>query len=83
MHFQPFSIKLKSKSTITKNELDELISLNKNYYYPWFLAGNFYYERKEFELALSYFSKAIKLEIPQESTSNEIRELIENCRRNL
>ncbi len=75
--------KIKSKSTITKNELDELISLNKNYYYPWFLAGNFYYERKEFELALSYFSKAIKLEIPQESTFREIRELIENCRKNL
>ena len=75
--------KIKSKSAITKNELDELISLNKNYYYPWFLAGNFYYGQKEFELALSYFSNAIKLEIPQESTFREIQELIENCSNNL
>src|SRR5690606_21348369 len=36
--------KIKSKSTIPKNELDELISLNKSYYYPWFLAGKFYFE---------------------------------------
>jgi len=75
--------KIKSKSAITDIEFDELIALNKNYYYPWFLAGNFYYEKKEFEPALSYFSKAIKLEIPQESTYNEIQELIENCRKNL
>lgn len=75
--------KIKNKSKVTKNELDELIALNKNYYYPRFLAGNFYYAQKEFELALSYFSKAIKLEIPQESTFNEIRDLIEKCNKNL
>jgi len=75
--------KIKSKSAITDIEFDELIALNKNYYYPWFLAGNFYYEKRKFEPALSYFSKAIKLEIPQESTYNEIQELIENCRKNL
>jgi hypothetical protein len=75
--------KIKSKTAITKNELDELIALNKNYYYPWFLAGNFYYGQKKFELALSYFSNAIKLEIPQESTLHEIQELIENCKKNL
>ncbi len=75
--------KIKSKSAITKNELDELISLNKNYYYPWFLAGNFYYQQKEFELARTYFSNAIKFEIPQESTLFEIQDLIENCRKNL
>jgi tetratricopeptide (TPR) repeat protein len=43
------------------------------------LAGKYYYEQKEFELALSYFSKAVKLEIPQESTYKEIEELIEDC----
>jgi tetratricopeptide (TPR) repeat protein len=75
--------KIESNSKITKNEFDELIGLNKNYYYPWFLAGKFYFEQNEPELALSYFSKAIKLEIPQESTYREILEMIENCRKNL
>lgn len=68
-----------SNRSFTQKELDELIALNENYYYPWLLAGNYYFQKKDYQLAKSYFSRALNLEIPQPSEYDNLVELISDC----
>ena len=68
---------LDEATVFSKEELDAFISLNENYYYPHLLVGKYYLEKENYVLAMSYFSNALKLEIPQRSAYNELLELIE------
>jgi hypothetical protein len=72
-----------NKRTFTQKELDDFISLNNKYYYPWFFVGNYYFKNKMYLLALPYYSKAIELEIPQQSVFDELTGLIDNCKEKL
>lgn len=63
----------------SKEELDAFISLNENYYYPHLLVGKYYFEKENYALARFYFSKALALEIPQQSASSELLELVSVC----
>jgi hypothetical protein len=71
---------IKDNQTIAKEKLDEFISTNRTYYYPYQVVGMYYYERKDWTSAAAYFSKALELEIPQISAQNELAELLSNCK---
>lgn len=71
------------KMTFTQKELDDFISLNNKYYYPWFFVGNYYFNKKMYLLALRYYSKAIELEVPQQSVFDELTRLIDDCKEKL
>ena len=70
---------IENKIVFTQKELDGFIALNGKYYYPWVLVGNYYFKKKEYELAKTYYSKALELEIPQQSEHDELVELISDC----
>lgn len=68
-----------NKITFSQKEIDEFIALNENYYYPWFLVGNYYLMKENYTLAQTYYSKALSLEIPQKSEFDEIVKLVADC----
>jgi len=70
---------IKDNIVFTKKELDGFIALNAEYYYPWFLVGNYYYKKKDYTFAKTFYSKALELEIPQQSEYNELVELMSEC----
>ncbi len=70
---------IEDNSHFTKKELDEFIKLNDNFYYPWYLVGNYYFKNKDYKLASDYFKMALKLEIPQQSEYINLVKLLARC----
>ena len=83
LQYKKTSVKIKhgidNKITFTKEELDEFVALNEKYYYPWFLVGNYYFKNKNYTQASSYYTKALELEIPQQSEYDELVKLVAEC----
>jgi tetratricopeptide (TPR) repeat protein len=83
IQYKKASVKVKNgienKITFSQKEIDEFIALNENYYYSWFLVGNYYLMKNNYTLAHSYYSKALSLEIPQKSEFDEIVKLVADC----
>ena len=50
------------------------ISTNPEYYEPYFLLGNYYYENKDFLQAKTYYKQALSKEIPYRSIKTQINE---------
>ena len=44
-----------NKTAFTQKELDDFISLNQKYYYPWFIVGNYYFKKENYQLAYKSF----------------------------
>lgn len=65
--------------TFTQTELDRFVSLNEKYYYSWFLVGNYFFKKENYKLAHSYYTQALKLEIPQQSAHDELVSLVADC----
>ena len=72
-------MELKTKHAFTQKELDDFISLNEKYYYPWFIVGNYYFKKENYKLANTYYSKALELEIPQQSEYDNLVKLVNDC----
>lgn len=87
MQYKKTLVKVKNgidnKITFSQKEVDEFIALNENYYYPWFLVGNYYLMKENYALAQTYYSKALSLEIPQKSEFDEIVKLVADCARKM
>lgn len=71
--------KIKEEIHIPDEEFAQLLAVNKKYYYPYQVVGNYYFERNDFEKARSYFNRALELEIPQESAYNELMDVVKTC----
>lgn len=63
---------------VGKKELDYYISLNKNYYYTWFIAGKKYLQNGDTVLASSCFTKALNCAIPRKVDKEQIEEQLYN-----
>lgn len=74
---------IENEKIFSQKKLDDFISLNEKYYYPWFLVGDYYLKNKDYSLALDYLSKSLELEIPQQAEYENILELIAGCKKEM
>ncbi len=54
---------LSTEYNVEENKIARLISLNPNYWKSWKVAGEFYFQKKEFKKAVIHFKQALKREV--------------------
>jgi len=67
--------------TKTAKELEEFVALNPRYWQAYQRVGLYYYKQKKYALALSYFEKALDLEVTTVLDKEELEKLIKKSKR--
>ncbi|MGO3811519.1 C45 family autoproteolytic acyltransferase/hydolase [Mesonia sp.] len=65
----------------TAQELEEFVALNPKYWQAYQLVGAYYYEQKKYALALTYFEKALDLEVTTVPDKEKLEKLIKKSKR--
>lgn len=65
----------------TAQELEEFVALNPKYWKAYQLVGAYYYEQKKYALALTYFEKALDLEVTTVPDKEKLEKLIKKSKR--
>lgn len=68
--------KQENSKKITPEEIEHYISLNKNYYYVWFISGQKYLQNGDSTRASEYFKKALDCKIPRKVDKKQIEDAI-------
>lgn len=59
---------------------DSIIAKNPNYYNSYIIAGDYLYKKKNYQNALSFYKKALTLEIATQGERNHVKDMIEKCK---
>lgn len=59
---------------IAHSEIMDYLSLNPEYYYPWYIAGELLRVKGDKQGALDYYQKALSLEIPRKVDRDQVME---------
>lgn len=73
----------KSGKDFSENEIDKFKNSNPEYFYTYFVIGNHYQKRKEFNKALEYYKIALSKEITTFNDKLKIEQEITNCQKQL
>lgn len=68
------SIDHKDAESISEIEIQDYLSLNSHYYYPWFIAGEIFRIQGDEELASAYYKEALSREIPRKVDREQVEE---------
>lgn len=82
--FKRFESFRKNKQQITEGmevNTDSLIAQNPQFYSSYVIAGDYWFKRKEYNKALSYYLQALKKEIATVKERNYIEEQIAACKK--
>lgn len=66
-------------SLINESSVGKIIQLNPDFYQPYYLAGEYFSKKENYDKALIYYKKAMTLPIPYLSDKKRIGEKIKTC----
>ena len=58
--------------TLSEDAIQNIISLNPNYYHTYYVLGLYYKSKKEFGMALKYLNEALQYQIPRKVDKDQI-----------
>lgn len=68
--------KQENSKKITPEEIEDYISLNKNYYYTWFVGGQKYLQNKDTAMAHKCFEEALNCKIPRKVDRKQVEDAL-------
>ena len=74
---------ISSEENISEKKLDQLINLNPYYWKAYFLAGQYYFQKKDFKKAVIHFKQALQREVPTSLDEQYLEKMIKKSYRKL
>lgn len=80
---QSILLAIQNKQKMPENDIALFERLNPDYYYTWFLVGQYYQALRKYNPAIGSFNKALVCEIPITSELDKIHTAINQCKTQL